>query len=65
MVKNVKYQNMTVSFEIEDGELEITKAEIVVRKIGNSGSKVYDDEELDISGYELEYDSDLFNEEFL
>jgi len=56
---------MTVSFEIEDGELEITKAEIVVRKIGNSGSKVYDDEELDISGYELEYDSDLFNEEFL
>jgi len=59
------YSNGNVIFEVENGELEITKAEIVIKITGNSGSMTYTGEVYDILGYSVYCESYLFDENLM
>ena len=50
-----------VEFVVNDGNLTITPAKVTVTVTGNSGTKVYNGEEQNVSGYSYKIDNDLYD----
>lgn len=50
-----------VEFVVNDGSLTITPAKVTVTVTGNSGTKVYNGEEQNVSGYSYKIDNDLYD----
>lgn len=50
-----------VEFVVNDGALNITPAKVTVTVTGNSGTKVYNGEEQNVSGYSYVIDNDLYD----
>ena len=55
-------KNVTATFEVTDGELEITPVEITITITGNKDSLPYNGKEQKVEGYEAACDDDLFDE---
>ena len=54
--------NFDATFEIIDGELKITDADMVIKVTGHKDTKVYNGEEQTVEGYDLSCDSELYDE---
>lgn len=50
-----------VEFVVNDGNLTITPAKVTVTVTGNSGTKVYNGEEQNVSGYSYKIDNNLYD----
>ena len=58
-----KNENFSVTFEVTDGELEITPLTgVVVTITGNTDSKVYNGAEQQVEGYTVSINNDLYKE---
>jgi len=54
--------NFVVTFEVTDGELEITKLPVTVTITGNKDSRMFNGDEQTVEGYEAEISDELCTE---